>query len=229
MRKSLQLLCCFFLLVFQTTAIFAICPIALPGRWRWPNLEVFNHSTVAPADLNAAMTAWNQAQSKLTFVTSAGFLDVQIWNDNGAQAGVFPGLTRRIPFGPGALCYQKVSNCGTCFTSDAIYRADVFVNHTEIQNFMNRASACGVTYTLSQVHRMVLTHELGHVLGLNHNIPTAPWPGCTEISDSVMYGLARNLVCNVLFPRTCDINLINLMYPTRPANCILCSSQTCTN
>lgn len=231
MRKFVHLLPCLLLLSFATSSTLAICPGTLAGRWIWPALQVHNRSSVPQADLTAAMTVWNNAQSKLTFITSDGLvLDVQVWNDNGAVTGTAYAVTRRTLIRPRA-CYQKRSNCGTCYTSNVMYACDIFVNHAQIQNFKNRASACGANYTLSQIYQMVLTHELGHVLGLDDLIPPpSPWPNCSEIASSVMWSLARNLVCGVLCPRTCDVNLINQMYPTRPATCNQCNlNSSCTS
>lgn len=169
-----RLACLFFLAISLATATTP--PPLGPPYWAWSPVTYEYTSSLPLQAMTWAASGWGQL-GIMSFNVSYGWLDVRIYDDNSLSPQHYA-LTYHYSQALGT-CWKQKDTCGRCMDWSVMYYAIVKVNANTV-----RSVAQQFNINLTNFSTNILSHELGHVLGLQHVTPVA-WE-CWEV-DTVMY------------------------------------------
>ena len=202
-------------------------------RWVWqPVTYSGGSSLLQPADVDAAVMDWNNAQGRVPLTAQVGAPnDLQI-SDKPLNQQYIYGLTTVFGMRCNPDCLNKIAYCNRvslgCANSSAIYYVTVNLDTNEIANLANGLSSAGFSTSSSELAGITLRHELGHALSLGH--PLVMTRTCSATQSIVMGNSGSiNSVCGVTVPNTsCDGAVLNNVYSSSPGYCSPSDTASCS-
>ena len=183
------------------------CPSLVTGtppRLFWDTTYWHYIGSMSTTGITAAFNAWMGVQSKISFASHTTDIDIYISDATGDPDWL--GLTYTWDYANGgSQCNgHPSSSCGgLCANSSKVYYATIALNPIGIST-----SAGQWSVTTDTLITQTMSHEIGHVLGLNNHTDTLD---CA--SPSLMYVSAlESLQCGFYTPTTCDANAVNNLY-----------------
>ena len=202
-------------------------------RWVWqPVTYSGGSSLLQPADVDAAVMDWNNAQGRVPLTAQVGAPnDLQI-SDKPLNQQYIYGLTTVFGMTCNSICLNKIATCNGvslgCANSSAFYYVTVNLDTNQITNLANGLSLAGFSTSTSELADMTLRHELGHALSLGH--PFIQTRTCSA-TQSILMGNSGsiNAVCGVTVPNTsCDGASVNQLYSSMPGYCDPTAPDSCS-
>ncbi len=189
-------------------------------------------SLLQPADVDAAVMDWNNAQGRVPLTAQVGAPnDLQI-SDKPLNQQYIYGLTTVFGMTCNSICLNKIATCNGvslgCANSSAIYYVTVNLDTNEIANLANGLSSAGFSTSSSELAGITLRHELGHALSLGH--PLVMTRTCSA-TQSILMGNSGSIksVCGVTVPNTsCDGAVLNNVYSSSPGYCSPSDTASCS-
>ncbi len=183
----------------------------------WKNLEWAYWGSLSTTGITNAAAAWSAAQSRYFIYFTQGWLDLDIDNNYDLGAGVL-GRTAYQSQSVNTNCFNTKNACGTCLNANVMYQVHIQLNPDSIAS-----TADFYHHTIDWVVQNVVTHEIGHALGLDE-VSSAD---CAS-GKTIMYA-AGTLLCSPPYntPQTCDVQAeesINNGYGTDGDECIPCGT-----
>ncbi len=182
-------------------------------------------SLLQPADVDAAVMDWNNAQGRVPLTAQVGAPnDLQISDKPLGQYTY--GLTTVFGQICDPNCFNKIMDCnGACLNSSAIYYVTVNLDTTEITNEANALSMAGLSTSPAAGAAYTLRPELGNALSLAH--PLVLTEICSATQDVMMSG-SVGIVCGVTAPTSCDTTVMNNVYSSSPGYCSPSDTASCS-
>lgn len=191
--------------------------------WLWAPLTYDGYGTdISGPALYAAVTSWNNLNGPLPITGFDGNrLDIDEYPDETLGVGVFA-ETYIYSEDCNTQCFDHTSECsGQCANSDTVYYAQFALNGTELTNAANAYTTwLGINVTEDELAQATATHELGHTLRLGDILFQDEDGICSEVQDVMYQSLSVSYTCpGGSTPSSCDLNVLNSIYPNGVANC----------
>lgn len=179
-------------------------PLAVEYRWIWQVIYFKNNIPSYEQPISTGATAYNflSPVSAVPVNPWLGWEDVIISQDNNLP-GNAGGITSLLPQASFGCSYLKDS-CGRCMDHTVMYQARVRININGISFYI------GSPLTLQERVQSVMTHEMGHVLGIGH----APMEFGCPLIRSIMLPEANPLFqCGIKTPQLpCEQQSLNAVF-----------------
>lgn len=178
--------------------------------WLWNPVTVHTYSSAA----SSAANSWGSSENRVTFSVVSTGGDISVAGGT-LGTGVYA-QTALYTQGCTACYGHPDTGSGVCANSTKMKNSEITLNSSLISTV---AGVLGVSS--DAVAASVLTHELGHTLGLGHEPTTLGI--CSQVGSVMATGLLQYL-CGIQNPTGRDTSVFGGIYPSSPTGSGICYS-----